>query len=112
MTVDEQKVQAKIATLDSEELLDQVTAYRLAMEPSAVSLMEKELRKRGINAAKIAEHRESCERECIYLADGTAAMCSFCRKPAVQAGWGWHRLWGIMPILPRRLRRCKAHVEK
>ena len=34
------------------------------------------------------------------LPDGTAVRCSFCHRPAVAEGWGWHRLWGVLPLFP------------
>jgi len=99
-----------IKDADTDDLLDQVTAYRLGTEPAAIELIEKELRHRGIMAKHIAERREACEQAYIYLDDGVAAMCAFCRKPAIKQGWGWHRLFGIVPIIPRWLRYCSRHA--
>lgn len=112
MLWDEAKVLAKIQAADTDDLLDRITAYRKGMEPEAVEMMETELHRRGVTAAQIAEHRERCERECVFLPDGTAAKCSFCDKPAVRAGWGWHKLLGTVPIFPRWLRYCKTHVPR
>ena len=112
MDGDEKKVLAKINAADTDELLDQVTAYRAGMEAFAIEMIERELHTRGVSAAQIAEHRETCERECVYLPDGVAAMCSFCRKPAVKEGQGWHKLMGIVPVVPRWLCYCKAHCKK
>lgn len=111
MNFDEQKLFTQLKIAETDELLDQVTAYRRGTEPAAIELIEKELHRRGISATKIAERRETCERTCIFLGDGVAAMCSFCRKPAVRAEWGWHKLMGVVPILPRWLRYCARHAR-
>jgi hypothetical protein len=107
---DEQKVLANIREAETADLLDRVTAYRQGMEEVAITMIEEELRSRGITAAEIARHREGCERDCIYLPDGTAAMCSLCRKPAVTERWGWHRIWQKIPAFPRWFRLCKEHA--
>ena len=109
MEWNEEKLQAKITQSDTEELLDSITAYRPGMEPLAVELIERELHKRGVTAAQIANHREKCSQTCIFLPDGTAKMCSLCRSPAIKEGWGWHRLLGKIPIIPRWLRCCAKH---
>ena len=107
----EQKVRENIHKASTLDLLDRITAYRKGMEPEAIEWIEDELYRRGITPTEIAEHREKCERECIVTPDGTAVMCSFCRRPAVAEGWGWHRLFGKMPLFPRWFRYCKAHAE-
>jgi len=105
----EEKLLANVASASTGDLLDRVTAYRAGMESVALEMIEKELHRRGVTARQIAEHRESCEQACIYLRDGVAAMCSFCRKPAIREGWGWHRIMGVVPIMPRWLRWCADH---
>lgn len=110
MHCDDEKLETNIAQTDTETLLDAVTAYRNGMEPHAIELMERELHKRGITAAQIADHRENCDRTCLFLPDGTAKMCSICRSPAVTEGWYWHRIMGTMPIFPRWQRRCAKHA--
>jgi hypothetical protein len=112
MHADLAKIEAKLKDEELDDLLDLATAYRAGMEPEALGLVEAELYRRGISAAKIAKQREEYERECIYLADGTAAMCSTCRKPAVHEGWGWHKIMGKVPVFPRWLRSCKQHLPK
>ena len=106
----EQKVLNNIRKADTEDLLDRMTAYRPGMEPAAIEMIDAELRQRGVTAAEIAAQREACERECVFLPDGSAAMCSFCRKPAVREGWGWGKLLWVVPIIPRRVRYCKTHA--
>jgi hypothetical protein len=108
---DEEKLGLNISQAGTDDLLDRVTAYRAGMEPDAVALVEQELQKRGVTAAKVAEHRESIERECVFHADGTAKMCTFCRKPAVRETWGWHKIMGAIPIFPRLICYCKYHAS-
>lgn len=107
----EEKVRENIRKASTLDLLDRITAYRKGMEPEAIEWIEDELYRRGVTAAQIAEHREECERECIMLPDGMTAMCSFCRRPAVAEGLGWHRVFGVLPLFPRWFRYCKEHAE-
>ncbi len=110
MMWNEEIVLTKIQAAQTGDLLDRVTAYRKGMEPAAITMMEEELHRRGVTAAEIAEHREHCERECVYLADGTAAKCSFCDRPAVYENWGWQKIMRTIPVFPRWLRYCQAHA--
>jgi len=41
--------------------------------------------------------------------DGVALKCTYCDRPAVIRGWGWHRLWGVLPVFPRHLNWCEIH---
>ena len=111
MDWDDGKVSANIQKADTDELLDRITAYRSGMEPEAIALITRVLHQRGVSAAVIAARVEEYEKTCLFLPDGTAVMCSFCRKPAVAEGWRWHKLWGMMPLFPRRARWCKNHNE-
>jgi hypothetical protein len=104
-----EKVLANIHQAETSDLLDRITAYRHGMEPEAVTLIEDELRRRGVADAAIEERRQAYLRECLYYPDGTAMMCSFCRLPAVTQGWGWHKLRNTVPLFPRRFRYCKTH---
>jgi hypothetical protein len=106
---DEKKLLLNIREADTDDLLDRVTAYRATMEAQAIDLIEGELHRRGINSARITAHGDVCRQECLFDADGTAKMCSLCRKPAVVEGWGWHRLMQKVPVFPRWLRYCKYH---
>ncbi len=112
MEWDLQKLLVNIRKADTDELLDRITAYRLGLEPDAIDMVEQELHRRGVAAARIAEHWELCRRDCIFHADGTAKMCSFCRKPAVREGWGWHKIFGKLPVFPRPLCCCQVHSAK
>jgi hypothetical protein len=106
---DENKVLANIRNANTDDLLDRITAYRQGIEAEAIEMIERELDVRGVTPAEISGRLEKYLHECVYLPDGTAAMCSFCRKPAVIQGWGWHKLWQKIPVLPRRFRYCDEH---
>jgi hypothetical protein len=106
---DPTRVLANARQSGTEDLLDRVTAYRAGMDPQAIPIIEQELRSRGIGAEAIQARLEQCRREHLMLADGTAAKCHFCYRPAVVRAWGWQRLWRRLPIFPRPFYYCKAH---
>jgi hypothetical protein len=106
---DRERVLLNVRKSTTEDLLDRVTAYRAGMEPEAIDLIEAELLQRGVGAEQIKSHTRRCQQETLQLADGTAVKCSFCRRPAVVRLWGWHRLWGLLPIFPRQMRYCAKH---
>ena len=108
MHIDATQLLANARSADTDDLLDRVTAYRPGMEPEAVDLFEMELHRRGVSAEQIAEHGRQYEN-CLRAADGTALMCSLCRKPALTQAWGWHWRWGLIPVFLRRFRYCAAH---
>ena len=107
---DEQKVLVNIKKSDTDDLMDRITAYRAGMEPVAVEMIENELQGRGVTPEQIAARRKSYEQTCLFDADGSAKMCSQCRKPAILEKWAWHRLMNKIPLLPRRLRYCADHA--
>jgi hypothetical protein len=107
---DLRKVAAYVREADSEDLLDRVTIYREGMEPAALDLMELELDRRGITREAMAEHDKSRRETAIMLDDGTALRCSFCDRPAIVRGRGWHKLFGRIPIFPRIFARCERHA--
>src|SRR5262245_5612375 len=106
---DPERVSDNARKASTEDLLDRVTVYRSGMEPQALAIIEAELAQRGVDRRHIQEHGERREREALEHSDGPAAMCSFCRKPAVTRGWGWHRLFKRVPIFPRRFNYCADH---
>jgi hypothetical protein len=103
------RVAAFIRKADNEELLDRVTIYRGGMEPAALDLMEGELDRRGVSRDAIMEHQQERLRTAILLPDGTAMRCSFCNRPAVVRGRGWHRLFRRVPVYPRVFAYCAGH---
>ncbi len=106
-----QKLLVNIHKADTDDLIDRVTVYRAGMDAEAIELIEDELRRRGVKEQEIQSYWDECRGECLFHAGGSAKMCSFCRKPAVTERWGWHRLMGKVPIVPRRLRYCKEHIQ-
>ena len=104
LSFDGEKVWANARDVETEDLLDRVTAYRAGLESAAVAILEDELYRRGVTRREIDAHAEACRRECLFHPDGTALSCSYCRRPAVAQGWGWQRLFRLLPALPRRVR--------
>lgn len=103
---------AKFArTADIETLLDRVTVYRAGMEPAALDLMEGELDRRGVSRADIAAHAADRRAACVFGPDDMAVRCDRCDRPAVSRGWGWHRLWGLVPVFPLRRAACDDHAD-
>jgi hypothetical protein len=87
-----------------------MTAFRTGMEPDAIPIIEAELARRGIDGAAIDRHAaENCDGV-VLRPEGFAYRCSYCRRPAVLRRWGWHRVWGLLPILPIILSYCAAHA--
>lgn len=112
MKLDLKRVAEFTRKADSEDLLDRVTVYRAGMEPAALDLMELELDRRGVTREEIAEHDDYRRETAIFLPDGTALRCDFCDRPAVVRRWGWHRLFGRVPLFPRKLALCEEHGAK
>lgn len=108
MEFDLKTVAEFVRRADTEDLLDRVTVYRDGMEPAAVDLMENELWRRGLTPEEVAEHAAG-RGDVVRLADGAVARCAYCERPAVSRRWGWHRLWGRVPVFPRPIPRCAEH---
>jgi hypothetical protein len=108
MELDLERVQANVRDADAEDLLDRATIYRNGMEPEALELIDAELRARGFDAAAVTAHRER-RATTLYATDGLAVKCGKCARPAVARRWGWHRMWGVLPVFPRRLAFCNEH---
>lgn len=112
LTFDPERVRGNIRQATTEDLLDRATAYRAGMEPQALELIEAELRERGIGPGQIDTHARRHEAAAFWHADGTARPCAFCHRPAVAQGWGWHRLWGLLPVFPRHSFYCGTHQPR
>jgi hypothetical protein len=110
MRFDLERVKRNIRQADTEDLLDRVTVYRAGMEPEALAVIEEELRARHVLPEEVEAHAERRRQETNLLPDGTVRRCSFCHRPAVAEGWGWHRLWGRLPIFPRFYYYCAEHL--
>ncbi len=98
--------------MTNEELMDRITVYRSGMEPEAIRMIEAELARRKVGQLEIAAHEARRRENGVFLADGTAVRCSFCDRPAVRQRWGWHRLWGKVPVFPRRFAYCEEHSRR
>jgi hypothetical protein len=104
-----EKVRASAREASTEDLLDRVTAYRAGMEPEALTILEEELGRRGVGPAEIAAHAEALAGTLVPGPDGIPLSCSCCRRPAVSVRWAWHRVWGVVPLFPRRVPFCAEH---
>jgi hypothetical protein len=100
---------AEIQATDTADLMDRATAYREGLEPLAATMIDEELHRRGVAQAQIDIHADRCRRECLFDAHGVAFTCSQCRRPAIGEAATWHRLWGVVPLFPARVRYCKEH---
>ena len=118
MQYDRGKVRENARKAETEDLLDRVTVYRAGMEPDALYVIEEELRRRGVTAADVDAHARRREQAGLCDDGGLPARCSFCDRPALARGWGWHRLggrWlpeslrGRLPLFPRPFWYCEAH---
>ena len=108
---DPDAVRRNVHEAATEDLLDRITAYRAGMEPEAIGIIEAELAGRGVHRADIDRHQaENCQG-IILRPEGFAYRCSFCRRPAVLRRWGWHWVWGMVPVLPRVLSYCSRHAD-
>jgi hypothetical protein len=103
------KVRENARQATTSDLLDRVTAFRAGMEPEAIKIIEQELRDRGIGQMEIHAHRQETEGRHLVDPQGLACKCSFCTAPALGERWGWHWLWGKVPVFPRRYRYCQDH---
>jgi hypothetical protein len=109
LDVDLERIRANVRAASTEDLLNRVTVYRDGMEPEAVQIIEAELRRRGVTAAQQLDHATG-HLAVLHARNGLALRCERCRRPAVWRGWGWHWLWGKIPVFPRRVRLCAVHA--
>jgi hypothetical protein len=118
MQYDREKVRENARKAETEDLLDRVTVYRADMESDALYVIEEELRQRGVTAADVDAHARRREEAGLREDGGMTARCSFCDRPAVARGWGWHRyqgrwlpesLKGRLPLFPWRFWYCAVH---
>jgi len=107
-----ERVRNNVQESSTEDLLDRATVYAGGMEPQALDLIETELRDRGMTSEKIRLHAEERQQEGVLMHGDIARMCSFCRRPAVEHRIGWHMLWGLMPVFPRRFWYCAPHRDE
>jgi hypothetical protein len=104
-----EKIRAKVRSAATEDLLDRATVWRFGMEPEALDLVEAELRRRGIGPAEVERHAGRRSQEVLTAADGHAAVCYRCARPAIARRWVWWRWWKLIPLFPRRVFVCEVH---
>jgi hypothetical protein len=109
MRLNLERVRANVRQAATEDLLDRATTYRDGMEPEALDIIEAELRQRGVSWEDIAEHDRKRGESALLDSCGLAVSCHWCRRPAVGESWGWHYLWGLVPIFPHRFAWCAMH---
>jgi hypothetical protein len=111
MDVDRNAIVNNIRAAPTEDLLNRATVYRDGMEPEALRLIEEELRRRGVGEDGVRAHAEEQDAQVLRAPEGWALRCSFCDRPAVTRGWGWHRMWGVLAVFPRPFRYCREHAD-
>ena len=109
MEFDLERVRQNVLQSNTEDLLDRITVYRDGMECEAIGLIERELFERGVTSEQILLHAHERRQQGVISHEGAATMCSLCRRPAVVERLGWHKLWGIVPVFPRRFWYCAVH---
>jgi hypothetical protein len=107
---DAQRVTINARQATTEDLLNRVTVEREGMEPEALEIIEAELQRRGVTRQDMERHQHDIQRDALMDPSGIALRCSFCNGAAIEERWGWHRLWGRLPLFPRRFRYCKQHL--
>ena len=109
MEVPLQAIEKYLREAETEDLLDRVTVFRELTELEALKQMLAELKQRGLTEFQIAQHDRERRKTAILGTDGLVLRCHLCRNPAIDWRWVWHRLFGRVPIFPRRMRVCASH---
>ena len=112
LDVPSKRLERFVHDAETEDLVNQVTAFRAGMRPDVLPLIEAELRRRGIGPDDVAAHQAEVDAAVIWQAPGLARKCRDCERPAVETRWDWHRLWNTVPILPARFYYCVAHCPR
>jgi hypothetical protein len=112
MHINRERIGDNVRQAATEDLLDRATVYREGMEAEALDMIERELQQRGVSRDAIAEHERKRREEILFDSQGTALKCYRCRRPAVVETWGWHRLWGVLPLFPRYFAWCAEHKPR
>src|SRR5215216_4036736 len=101
MELDLERVRENVRKSSTEDLLDRATVYRSGLDPAALPVILEELRSRGVSPEDVVAHEQALP-SVVRDAEGVARACSRCRKPAVTEEWGWHRMFGRLPVFPRK----------
>lgn len=110
MQLDLDRVRANVANAMTADLMDRATVYRQEMEPGALAIIDAELIRRGITASELAAHEAAQRQRMLTGPDGEPIRCWKCHRPAVVEGQGWYRLFGLVPLIPRRVPYCEEHA--
>ena len=108
MEFDLDRVRENVRAATTEDLLDRATVYRAGLEPDALPVILEELKTRGVTPEAIVRH-EAARRGVVFDSAGPAVPCGKCHKPAVAREWGWHRMFGKLPLFPRPFYLCEEH---
>ncbi len=111
MEFDLGRLMANVRAATTEDLLDRVTVYRAGLEPEALPVILEELRRRGVTPETIVEHEET-RGEVLVDSQGVARTCARCPRPAVVCEWGFHKLFGKVPLFARPFYLCEQHRTK
>jgi hypothetical protein len=112
LEVPSERLSAFIRDAPTIALLDRLTAFRSGMRVDVLPLIEAELRRRGVDSERIAEHRAEIEETVIWERPGMARRCRDCERPAVAFSWDWHRLVDRLPVWPARFFYCANHIPQ
>jgi hypothetical protein len=107
--VPSERLNAFIREAPNVVLLDRLTAFRSGMRSEVLPLIEAELRRRGYDAADIADHQARIDETVVWERPGMARRCRDCERPAVATVWDWIRLWDRLPIWPTPFYYCDDH---
>lgn len=107
-----ERLRENIKNAETEDLLDRITFYRAGMEENAITLIEAELRSRGVLDEQIEKHRDEYGTVIWEGEPPIALMCGLCSRPAVEEQTKWHRLLRVIPLFPRRMAYCPKHRPK
>jgi hypothetical protein len=110
MKLDLERVRAGVKAASTADLLDRATVFRAGMEPEALAIIDEELFARGVTASEIHDHAEHLRRT-VLSENRVPLLCRHCDRPAVTRAWRWHRLWGMLPLFPRRVALCEVHAQ-
>ena len=102
------RVRANVKRASTDDLLDRATVYRAGLEPAALPVILEELKARGVTPEAVVRH-EQARTGVVVDPVGVARQCARCRKPAVVREWGWHRMYGKVPLFPRKFYLCEDH---
>ena len=102
MRLDLDKVRANARGSSTEDLLDRVTVYRGEMEPSALVVLEEELRQRGVTAAEQSDHGERRRQSALVGEGGAAVRCEMTDDTA------WRLLFNALPAEALADVRCSG----